>query len=95
MKRSHEEKTSYQLVNTVATLLAVLHVLECATKTVALQLNEAPPLGKRDLIAIALEVVGLELPMFMEVHQDPPPKVTSLLLGTGDGIGANMQPSIA
>jgi hypothetical protein len=68
MKRSHEEKTSYQLVDTVATLLAVLHVLECATKMVAFQLNEAPPLGKRDLIAIVLEVVGLELPMFMEVH---------------------------
>jgi hypothetical protein len=67
MKRSHEEKTSYQLVDTVATLLAVLHVLECSTKTVAVQLNEAPPLRKRDIIAIALEVVGLELSMLMEV----------------------------
>jgi hypothetical protein len=46
IKLSHEEKTSYQLVDTVATLLAVLHVLECAIKMVALQLNEAPPLRK-------------------------------------------------
>jgi hypothetical protein len=51
----------------VATLLAVLHILECATKFVALQLNEAPPLGKGDIIVIALEVIGLELPMLMEV----------------------------
>jgi hypothetical protein len=79
----------------VATLLAVLHVLECATKFVALQLNEAPPLQKGDIIAIALEVVGLELPMLMEVQKDPPPKLTLLLLGTVDGISANMQPSIA
>jgi hypothetical protein len=62
---------------------------------VALQLNEAPPLRKRDLIAITLKVVGLELPMLTEVHKDPPPKATSLLLGTENGIGANVQPSIA
>jgi hypothetical protein len=67
MKQSYEEKTSYQLIDTVTTLLAVLHILECTTKTVALQLNEAPPLQKRDLFAIALKVVGLELPMLMEV----------------------------
>jgi hypothetical protein len=64
-------------------------------KFVALQLNEAPSLRKGDIIAIAFEVVGLELPMLMEVQKDPPPKLTSLLLGTIDGIGANMQPSIA
>jgi hypothetical protein len=28
--------------------------------------------------------------MFMKVHKDLLPKATSLLLGTGDGIGANM-----
>jgi hypothetical protein len=50
----------------MATLLAVLHVLECTTKFVALQLNEASPLRKGDIIAIALEVIGLELPMLME-----------------------------
>jgi hypothetical protein len=67
IKRSQEEKTSYQLIDTVAALLAVLHVLECSTKTVALQLNEAPPLRKRDIIAITLEVVRLAVPMLMEV----------------------------
>jgi hypothetical protein len=74
----------------VATLLVVIHVLECATKFVALQLNEAPLLRKGDIIAIALEVTGLELPMLMEVQKDPPPKLTSLLLDTVDRIGANM-----
>jgi hypothetical protein len=34
---------------------------------VALRLNEAPSLLKRDIIAITLKVVGLELPMLMEV----------------------------
>jgi hypothetical protein len=79
----------------MATLLAFLDVLECATKMVALQLNEAPLLLERDLIAITLKVVRLKLPMLMEVHKDPSPKATSLLLGTGNGIGANVQPSIA
>jgi hypothetical protein len=40
---------------------------------------------------ITLKVVGLELPMLMEVQQDPPPKATALLLGTENGINANVQ----
>jgi hypothetical protein len=58
-------------------------------------LNEAQPLLERDLIAITLKVVGLELSMLMEVHKHPLPKATTLLLGTGNGIGTNVQPSIA
>jgi hypothetical protein len=32
--------------------------------------------------------------MLMDVQTDPLPKATSLLLGVGNGIGANAQPSI-
>jgi hypothetical protein len=62
---------------------------------VALRLNEAPLFRKGDIIAITFKVVGLELLMLMEVQKDPSPKATSLLLGTKNGIGANVQPSIA
>jgi hypothetical protein len=57
-------------------------------------LNEAPTLGKGEVIAITFEVLGLELPMFMEVQTDPSPNATYLLLGTGNRICANVQPSI-
>jgi hypothetical protein len=57
-------------------------------------LNEAPPLRKGEINVITFEVVRFELHMLMEVQIDPSPKATSLLLGAGNGIGANMQPSI-
>jgi hypothetical protein len=57
-------------------------------------LNEAPPLRKGEIIAITFEVVGLKLPMLMEVQTDPSPKATPILLGAGNGIVPNMQPSI-
>jgi hypothetical protein len=60
-------------------------------KNVALRLNEAPPLRNAEII---FEVLGLELPMFMEVQTDPSPKATFLLLGTENGICASVQPSI-
>jgi hypothetical protein len=47
-----------------------------------------------DIIAITFKVAGLELPMLMEVQKDPLPKATTLLLGTRNGISANMEPSI-
>jgi hypothetical protein len=61
---------------------------------VALRLNEASSLQNGDIIAITFKVVGLEPPMLMEVQNDSSPKAASLLLGIGNGIGANMQPSI-
>jgi hypothetical protein len=61
---------------------------------VALRLKEAPTLQKGEIIAITFEVLGLELPMFMDVKTDPSPKATSLLLGTGNRISVNVQPSI-
>jgi hypothetical protein len=36
----------------------------------------------------------LKIPMLKEVQTDHSPKATSLLLGTGNGIGAIVQPSI-
>jgi hypothetical protein len=43
---------------------------------------------------ITFEVLGLELPMLMEVQTGPSPKATSILAGTKNRIGANVQPSI-
>jgi hypothetical protein len=37
---------------------------------VALRLDEAPMLGKGEVIAITLEVLRLEIPMFMEIQTD-------------------------
>jgi hypothetical protein len=51
-------------------------------------------LGKGEIIAITLAVLGLEFPMFMEIQNHPSTKPTSLLLGTGNMIHANIQPTI-